>query len=101
MNGYNFTERVRKVLRWRGRKRRVSTTSTSGTEHILLGLIREGEGVAAAVLQNLNVDLDEMQQKIEETVQEGQSGRRRPAPISPIPRGPRRCSSWRWARPGS
>ena len=36
-----------------------------GTEHILLGLIREGEGVAAAVLQNLSVDLEEVQQKID------------------------------------
>jgi ATP-dependent Clp protease ATP-binding subunit ClpC len=44
-----------------------------GTEHILLGLIREGEGVAAAVLQNLNVDLDEIQQKIEETVKKGKA----------------------------
>ena len=44
-----------------------------GTEHILLGLIREGEGVAAAVLQNLNVDLEEIQQKIEETVKKGKA----------------------------
>jgi ATP-dependent Clp protease ATP-binding subunit ClpC len=44
-----------------------------GTEHILLGLIREGEGVAAAVLQNLQVDLDEIQQKIEEQVKKGKA----------------------------
>ncbi|HEX5385359.1 MAG TPA: ATP-dependent Clp protease ATP-binding subunit [Gemmatimonadales bacterium] len=44
-----------------------------GTEHILLGLIREGEGVAAAVLTNLNVDLEEIQQKIEETVKKGKA----------------------------
>jgi ATP-dependent Clp protease ATP-binding subunit ClpC len=44
-----------------------------GTEHILLGLIREGEGVAAAVLQNLSVDLDEVQQKIEEQVKKGKA----------------------------
>src|SRR5215218_8096014 len=49
MNGYNFTERVRKVL----------------------AMAREGEGVAATVLQNLNVELDEIQQKIEETVKMG------------------------------
>ncbi|MDP9178917.1 MAG: ATP-dependent Clp protease ATP-binding subunit, partial [Gemmatimonadota bacterium] len=41
--------------------------------HILLGLIREGEGVAAAVLQNLSVDLDEIQQKIEDTVKKGKA----------------------------
>ncbi|MEP6779716.1 MAG: ATP-dependent Clp protease ATP-binding subunit, partial [Gemmatimonadaceae bacterium] len=44
-----------------------------GTEHILLGLIREGEGVAATVLQNLNVDLDEVQQRIEEQVKKGKA----------------------------
>jgi ATP-dependent Clp protease ATP-binding subunit ClpC len=44
-----------------------------GTEHILLGLIREGEGVAATVLQNLSVELDEIQQKIEETVKKGKA----------------------------
>ena len=32
-----------------------------GTEHILLGIIREGEGIAAMVLQNLSVELDDMQ----------------------------------------
>ena len=49
-----------------------------GTEHILLGLIREGEGVAAAVLANLNVDLEEIQQKIEDTVKKGKASARRP-----------------------
>jgi hypothetical protein len=44
-----------------------------GTAHILLGLIREGEGVAAAVLTNLNVDLEDIQQKIEETVKKGKA----------------------------
>src|SRR5690606_18677610 len=44
-----------------------------GTEHILLGLIREGEGVAAAVLTNLGVDLEDIQQKIEETVKKGKA----------------------------
>ncbi len=44
-----------------------------GTEHILLGLIREGEGVAAAILTNLNVDLDEVRQRIEERVEAGHS----------------------------
>ena len=39
----------------------------------LLGLIREGEGVAAAVLTNLNVDLEDIQQKIEETVKKGKA----------------------------
>jgi ATP-dependent Clp protease ATP-binding subunit ClpC len=45
-----------------------------GTEHILLGLIREGEGVAAAVLMNLNVDLDQIQERTEEQVRKGKAG---------------------------
>ena len=71
MNGYNFTERVRKVLAMAREEAARLHHEYVGTEHILLGLIREGEGVAAAVLQNLSVDLDEIQQKIEETVKKG------------------------------
>ncbi len=44
-----------------------------GTEHILLGLIREGEGVAAAVLTNLNVDLDQIHDQVEESVKKGKA----------------------------
>lgn len=71
MNGYNFTERVRKVLAMAREEAARLHHEYVGTEHILLGLIREGEGVAAAVLQNLSIDLDEIQQKIEETVKKG------------------------------
>src|SRR6266850_78062 len=67
MNGYNFTDRVRKVLQMAREEAARLHHEYVGTEHILLGLIREGEGVAAAVLTNLNVDLEEIQQKIEET----------------------------------
>ena len=67
MNGYNFTERVRKVLAMAREEAARLHHEYVGTEHILLGLIREGEGVAATVLQNLSVELDEIQQKIEET----------------------------------
>ncbi|GAC1477153.1 MAG: ATP-dependent protease ATP-binding subunit ClpC [Gemmatimonadaceae bacterium] len=73
MNGYNFTERVRKVLAMAREEAARLHHEYVGTEHILLGLIREGEGVAAAVLQNLSVDLDEVQQKIEETVKKGKA----------------------------
>ena len=73
MNGYNFTERVRKVLAMAREEAARLHHEYVGTEHILLGLIREGEGVAAAVLQNLNVDLDDVTQKIEETVKKGKA----------------------------
>jgi len=74
MNGYNFTERVRKVLAMAREEAARLHHEYVGTEHILLGLIREGEGVAATVLQNLNVELDDIQQKIEETVKKGKAG---------------------------
>jgi ATP-dependent Clp protease ATP-binding subunit ClpC len=79
MNGYNFTDRVRKVLQMAREEAARLHHEYVGTEHILLGLIREGEGVAAAVLTNLNVDLDEIQQRIEETVKKGKA----PAPEGP------------------
>ncbi|MCC7131882.1 MAG: ATP-dependent Clp protease ATP-binding subunit [Gemmatimonadales bacterium] len=73
MNGYNFTDRVRKVLQMAREEAARLHHEYVGTEHILLGLIREGEGVAAAVLTNLSVDLEEIQQKIEETVKKGKA----------------------------
>ncbi|MDQ3697685.1 MAG: ATP-dependent Clp protease ATP-binding subunit [Gemmatimonadota bacterium] len=73
MNGYNFTERVRKVLAMAREEAARLHHEYVGTEHILLGLIREGEGVAAAVLQNLSIDLDEIQAKIEEQVKKGKA----------------------------
>jgi ATP-dependent Clp protease ATP-binding subunit ClpC len=73
MNGYNFTERVRKVLAMAREEAARLHNEYVGTEHILLGLIREGEGVAAAVLQSLSADLDEIQQRIEEQVKKGKA----------------------------
>src|SRR5256712_8081257 len=73
MHGYNFTGGVRKVLQVAREEGARLHHEYVGSEHILLGLIREGEGVAAAVLTNLNVDLEEIQQKIEETVKKGKA----------------------------
>ena len=73
MNGYNFTDRVRKVLQLARQEAARLRHEYVGTEHILLGIIREGEGVAAAVLTNLNVDLEEISEKIEETVKQGKA----------------------------
>jgi ATP-dependent Clp protease ATP-binding subunit ClpC len=74
MNGYNFTDRVRKVLQLAREEAARVHHEYVGTEHILLGIIREGEGVAAAVLTNLNVDLEAIWERIEETVKQGKAG---------------------------
>src|SRR5258707_377758 len=73
MNGYNFTDRVRKVLQMAREEAACLHHGYVGTEQLLLGLIREGEGVRAVVLTNLNVDLEEIQQKIEGTVKKGKA----------------------------
>src|SRR5688500_20343740 len=73
MNGYNFTHRVRNVLQMAREEAARLHHEYVGTEHILLGLMRESGGVAAAVLTNLSVDLDDIQQKIEETVKKGKA----------------------------
>jgi ATP-dependent Clp protease ATP-binding subunit ClpC len=75
MNGYNFTERVRKVLAMAREEAVRLHHEYVGTEHILLGVLREGEGVATTVLQNLSVELDDVQQKIEEIVARGNASR--------------------------
>jgi ATP-dependent Clp protease ATP-binding subunit ClpC len=70
---YNFTDRVRKVLAMAREEAIRLQHDYVGTEHILLGLIREGEGVAAAVLMNLNVDLEQIHERIEESVKKGKA----------------------------
>ncbi|HEY6828137.1 MAG TPA: Clp protease N-terminal domain-containing protein [Gemmatimonadaceae bacterium] len=76
MNGYNFTERVRKVLAMAREESANLRHEYVGTEHILLGLIDEGQGVGATVLQNLGVDLDDLKYQIETTVKRGHPGTR-------------------------
>jgi ATP-dependent Clp protease ATP-binding subunit ClpC len=53
-----FTPRAKKVLQLAAAEARALNHSYVGTEHLLLGLLREGEGVAAQVLRNLNVDIE-------------------------------------------
>ncbi len=57
MGNVPYTPRVKKVLALASSEARALNHSYTGTEHILLGLLREGEGVAARVLRNLGVDL--------------------------------------------
>ena len=70
---YNFTDRVRKVLAMARDEAIRLQHDYVGTEHILLGLIREGEGVATAVLTQLNADLDQVHERVEESVKPGQA----------------------------
>jgi ATP-dependent Clp protease ATP-binding subunit ClpC len=70
---YNFTDRVRKVLAMAREEAIRLQHDYVGTEHILLGLIREGEGVAAAVLTNLSVDLEQIHERVEESVRKGKA----------------------------
>ncbi len=66
-----FTERARKVIILAKEEARRFNHDYIGTEHILLGLIREGEGVAAAVLQKLGLDLETIRIEVEKLVQPG------------------------------
>ncbi|MDH3346437.1 MAG: AAA family ATPase, partial [Kiritimatiellaceae bacterium] len=59
-----FTPRAKKVLALATSEARTLNHSYVGTEHILLGLLREGEGIAARVLENMGVDLDEAREEI-------------------------------------
>ncbi|MCM8799262.1 MAG: ATP-dependent Clp protease ATP-binding subunit [Candidatus Omnitrophica bacterium] len=66
-----FTERARKVIILAKEEARRFNHDYIGTEHILLGLIREGEGVAAAVLQKLGLNLQNIRLEVEKLVQPG------------------------------
>jgi ATP-dependent Clp protease ATP-binding subunit ClpC len=68
-----FTERARKVIILAKEEARRFNHDYIGTEHILLGLIKEGESVAAAVLQNLGLSLDTIRLEVEKLVQFGPS----------------------------
>ncbi|MCD4782042.1 MAG: ATP-dependent Clp protease ATP-binding subunit [Candidatus Omnitrophica bacterium] len=66
-----FTERARKVIVYAKEEARRFNHDYIGTEHLLLGLVREGEGVAAAVLQKLGLDLETIRVEVEKLVQAG------------------------------
>jgi len=59
-----YTPRVKKVLSLAGKEAKALNHTYVGTEHILLGLLREGDGVAAKVLKNLDVDIEQCRQEI-------------------------------------
>jgi len=66
-----FTERARRVILLAREEAKRLDHDYLGTEHLLLGLIREGEGVAALALQNLGIDLEQVRQEVEKAVGRG------------------------------
>ena len=66
-----FTDRARKVMQLANKEAQRFRHEYIGTEHILLGLVHEGAGVAANVLKNLDIDLQRIRREVEEIVQRG------------------------------
>jgi len=66
-----FTDRARKVMQLANQEAQRFNHQYIGTEHILLGLVKEGSGVAANVLKNLDIDLRKIRLEVEKIVQSG------------------------------
>ena len=79
-----FTDRARRVVVLAQEEARMLNHNYIGTEHILLGLIHEGEGVAAKALESLDISLDAARHQVEEIIGQGQQ-----APSGHIPFTPR------------
>jgi ATP-dependent Clp protease ATP-binding subunit ClpC len=79
-----FTDRARRVVVLAQEEARLLNHNYIGTEHILLGLIHEGEGIAAKALESLDITLDSVRTQVQETIGQGQS-----APSGHIPFTPR------------
>ena len=79
-----FTDRARRVVVLAQEEARMLSHNYIGTEHILLGLIHEGEGVAAKALESLGISLEAVRAQVEEIIGQGQQ-----APSGHIPFTPR------------
>ena len=79
-----FTDRARHVVVLAQQEARMLNHNYIGTEHLLLGLIHEGEGIAAQVLESLGISLQAVRRQVEEIIGEGQQ-----APPGDIPFTPR------------
>jgi ATP-dependent Clp protease ATP-binding subunit ClpC len=79
-----FTDRARRVVVLAQEEARMLNHNYIGTEHILLGLIHEGEGVAAKALESLGISLEGVREQVEEIIGQGQN-----APAGHIPFTPR------------
>ncbi len=79
-----FTDRARRVIVLAQDEAKLLNHNFIGTEHILLGLIHEGEGVAAKALESLGIELEAVRQQVEEIIGQGQQ-----VPTGHIPFTPR------------
>ena len=93
-----FTDRARRVIVLAQEEARALQHNYIGTEHLLLGLIREGEGVAAKALASKGVELDATRKQVEEMIGKGNAA---PNGTSPLLRTPSRCWSFRCVKPCS
>src|SRR5919106_3663070 len=78
-----FTDRARRVVVLAQEEARLLNHNYIGTEHILLGLISEGEGVAAKALESLGVSLDSVRSQVEEIIGTGSSSPQGHIPFTP------------------
>ena len=79
-----FTDRARRVVVLAQEEARMLNHNYIGTEHVLLGLIHEGEGIAAKALESLGISLDAVREQVQEIIGQGQQ-----APSGHIPFTPR------------
>ena len=86
-----FSERARRVLSLAQEEAQRFNHNYIGTEHILLGLVRETDGVAAKVLGNLGVELNKVRSAVEFIIGRGERSASGEIGLTP---GPRRSSSW-------
>src|SRR5205823_6390445 len=78
-----FTDRARRVVVLAQEEARLLNHNYIGTEHILLGLIHEGEGVAAKALESLNISLEAVRSQVEEIIGQGGSSPSGHIPFTP------------------
>lgn len=67
-----FTDRARKVMQFANQEAQRLNHEYVGTEHVILGLLKEGSGVAANAMKNMNIDLGKLRDAVEKLVEPGQ-----------------------------
>ena len=80
---HRFTDRARRVVHLAQEEARLLRHDYVGTEHLLLGLLYEGEGVAARALESLGISREDVRGQVEEITGHGQGSRAGPIPFTP------------------